>query len=572
MKTTPNYQQNIHLLKQNLKELNLDYFLLPNSDEFGSEYLPDYAKRLEFITGFSGSNAFVIIGQKKSAFFTDGRYTIQAKKEVDSSIFEIFNLANKSPLLWLLEQNELLKIGFDSKLHNINFVVTYKQNFEENLIALDKNLVDEIWQNQPKFIKSKIFKHPIKYCGISSKTKINKIIADLDNDIDALIITDPASICWLFNIRAADIEYSPLLLSYAIIDKNGNSEFFHQSLPKIVQSNQKLKIQLDFNQTNHWLYQILQQHNIVIVNKTNPCLAKKAIKNKVEINNAIIAHKIDGLAVTKFLFWLKTSIEQNHKIDELSASKKLLEFRKANKKFFYPSFATIAGFGSNGAIIHYHSSQKTNKTIRGNSLFLIDSGGQYLEGTTDITRTIAVGTPSKVMIENFTRVLKGHIAIARAKFPQGTKGSDLDALARYHLWQSGIDYEHGTGHGVGSFSSVHEAPPSISKRGGGVALQEGMILSNEPGYYEDGKYGIRIENLMIVEKTTQTKLQKKLKKQFLQFQTISLAPIDNRLIDFAMLTYPEKKWLNKYHLKIYETLKSELNEKEQNWLENLTKK
>ena len=558
MKTT----QNIILLKQNLIRLNIDYFLLPNSDEFNNEYLPEYNKRLEFITNFTGSNAFSIIGQKKSAFFTDGRYILQTKTEINNQIFEIFNLANKSPLKWLLEYTKTSKsspkIGFDSKLHSINSIQEYQKHFGKNLIELDKNPIDKIWINRIQLQRSKVFKHSLKYCGLSSQEKIKNIVNTFDKNTDALILTNPTSICWLFNIRASDIKYSPLSLTFAIIHRNKETEFFHHNLPTTLNHNIK-NIQTDFNQTNYWLYSILKKQKITITHKTDPCLIQKAIKNKIEIQNTIKIHQIDGLAVTKFLFWIQTSTQQ---IDEITATNKLLEFRQSNKKFLYPSFTTIAGFKSNGAIIHYNTNKRTNKIIQGNSLFLIDSGGQYKGGTTDITRTIAIGKPTKEMIENFTRVLKGHITLALAKFPQGTTGNNLDSLARYHLWQQELDYEHGTGHGVGSFSSVHESPPSIS-RNDNTILQEGMILSNEPGYYKTGKYGIRIENLMLITNT---------KNQFLQFQTISLAPLDFKLINFSMLTYPEKKWLKDYHQKVYDQLKYGLNNKEKNWLKTIVKR
>ncbi len=577
---------NLNLLKTAIKKLDLDYFLLPNSDEFASEYLPEYAKRLQFITGFTGSNAFAIISKnKKSAFFTDGRYTLQAASEVNKKDFESYNLSEKSPLNWLLENaDKNSKISFDPSLHSVNFVLNYQKYFGENLICLEKNPVDTIWKNQPKAPSSEVFKHPIKYSGLSSKEKIKNIIANLDKKTDAIILTNPASICWLLNIRATDVEYSPLHLSFIIVYRDGHSELFKTGLPRFAHNDrvknlksysstslrgacaasdvviQKLTVQLDFSQTNYQIYQTLKSQNINITNQTDPCLIHKAIKNPTEIKNATLAHKIEGLAVTKFLFWLENSLAKNQKIDELKAAAKLLEFRKENKKFLYPSFATIAGFGSNGAIIHYQPTSKTNKQIKGDSLFLVDSGGQYLEGTTDITRTVAAGKPTDEMIENFTRVLKGHIAIARAKFPIGTTGNNLDILARYHLWQAGLDYDHGTGHGVGSFSSVHESPPSISKRSDGVALQAGMILSNEPGYYKTGEYGIRIENLILVEK---------LDEKFLHFKTLTLAPIDPKLINFKILTYPEKKWLSEYHLRVYVELEKGLNKEEGIWLKEI---
>lgn len=567
---------NFGLLKTNLKKLNLDYFLLPNSDEFLSEYLPEYAKRLQFITGFTGSNAFVIIGQKKSSFFTDGRYSLQAVAEVNKKDFEILNLADILPLTWLLKNTKKnSSIGFDPALHSINFVHNLQKHFGNNLVALEKNPVDAIWKNQPQPLKTKVFKHSEKYSGLSSQEKIKKITTNLDKNIDAVILTNPASICWLFNIRASDIKYSPLLLGYAIIYKNGTALLFPQKLESDFLNNipdsrfGNYNIQLDFNQANYQIYQILESRNINIINKPDPCLIHKAIKNSTEIKNAIIAHKIDGLAVTKFLFWLENTIAKKANLDEIRITKKLSEFRRKNKKFLYESFATIAGFGSNGAIIHYHANKKTNKKIKGNGLLLIDSGGQYLEGTTDITRTIAVGKPTKEMIENFTDVLKGHINLACTKFQKGTTGSSLDILARRYLQQKGLDYAHGTGHGVGSFSSVHESPPSISKKDDGVALQPGMILSNEPGYYKEGKYGIRIENLILIYHPEQSEISYQAKSNLLRFQTLTLAPIDPKLINFNTLTKSEKQWLCEYHQKIYEELKKKLSREEKIWLEKI---
>ncbi len=560
----------LSLLKKSIKNLELDYFLLPNSDEFASEYLPEYAKRLQFITGFSGSNGFALIGQNKSAFFTDGRYTLQAQSEVNANDFEIFNLREKLPLDWLLENGgDSLRIGFDGKLHSVNFIQNYQKHFAQNLIMLEENPVDKIWQQQPKPPQTNLFLHQEQYCGVSSLDKIAKIIAQMAPSSEAIILTNPASVCWLFNIRGGDVAYAPLLLRYAIIYKNGESKLLFPNEVEILPAIASIKnLELDFSQANYWLYWLFLKQKINVSNCPDYCLELKAVKNAVEIKNAILAHKIDGLAVTRFLFWLEKELVNKKSISEISASEKLLEFRKQDKRFCYESFATIAGFASNGAIIHYHSSEKTNKILQGNSLFLIDSGGQYQQGTTDITRTLAVGKPTKPMIENFTRVLKGHIALARVKFPVKTSGASLDCLARSYLWQKCLDYDHGTGHGVGSFSSVHEFPPSITKKFDGRELKAGMIVSDEPGYYQSGGYGIRIENLLLVENVKSKPNQANLTgfRDFLQFKVISLAPIEAKLIDFKMLTYPEKKWLYNYHLKIQQTFKNKLNPDEQEWL------
>lgn len=573
-----NFASQLEKIKKNLKQQKIDHFILPNSDEFFLEYLPQSEKRIQYLSGFSGSSATIIISQNKSQFFTDGRYILQAQQELSPDDYNIFNIATKPLFSWLssnIKKSQIIAI--DTKLFSINFVKSLQKIVDEKLarlIFVDLNPVDKIWQNRPQSPSSKIFLHNLSYSGESSSSKCKKIINDLN--ADAILFNRPESVCWLLNIRAADIEYTPLLASYAILFKDGkidlfvdknrvstaiktklkNINFIHPNLieSRISSLQKQIKtIQIDPSATNFWIYKIIS-NKIKIVEKVDPALIFKACKNQTEINGAIKAHQIDGLAVTKFLYW----IEKNQgKIDELQAEQKLLELRQQHKDFFYPSFRSISSFAANGAVIHYHSSAKTNKKISGNSLYLIDSGGQYPQGTTDITRTIAIGKPSKEMIEDFTLVLKGHIALAMAKFPQGTTGSQLDVLARAALWSVGKDYDHGTGHGVGSFLSVHEGPCSISKRGNSE-LMAGMILSNEPGYYKENAYGIRIENLMLVEKSAN--------KGFLSFQTLTLAPIDYNLINFKILNRSEKIWLKNYHQKIFFLYKDNLNAAEKSYL------
>lgn len=553
----------IALLKETLKQKNINYFLLPNCDEFFSEYLPDNEKRIEYLTGFTGSNATIIFGADKSYFFTDGRYILQSQDEIDLDEFEVINIADIDVVSWILQNVKGEKISLNSKLTSLNFVKRCKQKnislnlIDEDLVALDKT------QDS-----AEIFAIGDKISGKSSWDKRAEIAKDANWDY--LLVSDPQSLCWLLNIRSHDVKYTPLLLAYGILFKDGSFDLFvdasrlkndvmlekvniinHESLAqRINELNAQNKVaQLDANSTNYWLYNLIARN----VQKTDPCLLNKACKNEVEIFGAIKSHEIDGLAVTKFLAWL----ENNPQTDELEAEEKLLEYRKDSADFVYPSFRSISGFGSNGAIIHYHSEEQTNKKFVDGSLYLIDSGGQYLgkdfAGTTDITRTIAIGTPSDEMIEDYTRVLKGHIALARIKFPKGTSGANIDVLARSHLWNAGKNFDHGTGHGVGSFLSVHEGPYGISKRSQ-QELLPGMILSNEPGFYKAGEYGIRIENLMLVENSEHD--------GFLQFKTLTLAPLDARLIDFKMLTYPEKKWLREYHEKIVETFHEDMSEEE----------
>ncbi len=662
MKQQKNSEINFRLkaLKNLLKAEEIDYFILPNSDEFFSEYLPESEKRVQYLTGFSGSNAVIIVGVEKSYFFTDGRYILQAENELDLTEFEIFNIAQKTVLLWLEENLSAgKKVALDGKLMTVNFVKSLtsvilgaqrRGSLEGELVRssapkgakddeyvdatelvfLNSNPVDKIWRDRPTASNSEVFFCNKKMTGADSLEKRKLILENLE--ADAVIITKPENICWLLNIRAADVEFTPLLLVYAILFKSGEVDLFVDEKRILNRENFELtnvnfiqadcfdlrisvlkksfnKIQIDAASTNYWLYDILQKHNFEIVNKIDAIEIAKSCKNDAEIFGAIKSHEIDGLAVTRFLFWLEKNLEKGEEIDEISASERLLEFRKCSVDFLYPSFASISGFASNGAVIHYHATPKTNRRLRGvetsgrllprilenakqeasggfessqtpcdkvqGSLYLIDSGGQYFGenfcGTTDITRTIAIGKPSAEMIENFTRVLKGHIALARIKFPRGTSGAQLDVLAREHLWNAKKDYDHGTGHGVGSFLSVHEGPCGISKRSN-QQLLEGMILSNEPGFYKNGEYGIRIENLMLVEKSKDENLgenSEKNNREFLQFITLTLAPIDPKLIDFKMMTYPEKKWLKEYHERILMTLKSGLNFDEIKWLENL---
>ncbi|MBU6141226.1 MAG: M24 family metallopeptidase [Proteobacteria bacterium] len=628
-------------LKSFLKDQNLDYFFLPNSDEFFSEYLPESEKRVQAITGFTGSNATVIFGQEKSYFFTDGRYTLQAKKQLNLNEFEIFNIAEKQPLAWLPKGS---RVAFDPKLVNVNFVKTCfdrlsmtprtpvtlsrspelveglsKGDNASNITLLDHNPVDEIWKNRPQKKDSEIFSLNKNLTGLDSTTKRAQILQGFTGD--AILISKPENICWLLNIRAADVAHTPLLLAYAILFKNGEVDLFtneqkNLELEKVnfvapdcldlrlsVLRKKISKIQLDESTTNYWLYDLLRKNDFELTHKIDAIELAKSQKNSAEIFGAIKSHEIDGLAVTKFLFWLT----QQNETDEISAAKKLLELRQENKNFLYESFSAISGFASNGAVIHYHSTPETNKifspvslekgggtrsltedfsdtnselalpkspsdadasppSFSKRALYLIDSGGQYLGadfcGTTDVTRTVAIGTPTEEMRENFTRVLKGHLALARAKFPRGTSGAQLDVLAREHLWRAGLDYEHGTGHGVGSFLSVHEGPCGISKRAH-QPLLSGMILSNEPGFYKENEYGIRIENLMLVEEA---------ENNFLQFRTLTLAPLDPALIDFRMLTRPEKKWLFAYHQKIYQNFAEKLSEENQNWLKKICEK
>ena len=554
---------------------NYDYFLLPNTDEFFGEYLHPNDQKIKFISGFAGSNATIIFGKESNYFFTDGRYILQAQQQLDNSQYHIIDIAQKNVLQWLTENvKEHQSLAIDPKLISKNFCKKIATNIEK-IIYLTNNPIDQIYNNTQQIARnySKSYEVPKAISGASFQEKINMILPKIS--ADAMLITSPLNLNWLLNIRGSDLPNTPLFLCRGILFKDGKLtlfanqsidnpqievlplakfyEYFSQNVDKIS------SLQLDFNQCNLATTLVLDKLRIDYTHLDDPIDAIKTIKNFAEISGAKNAHLHDGVAVVKFLYWLENSWQNNIEIDEISAQEKLLSFRKNNDHFIENSFETISAFAENGAIIHYKSQSDTNKKFNKNSLYLIDSGGQYFGksfmGTTDITRTLAIGSPTHDMIENYTLVLKGHINLARVKFPKGSTGSQLDALARVHLWNCQKDYQHGTGHGVGSFLSVHEGPCGIS-RYNNHALAKGMILSNEPGFYLENHYGIRLENLMVVDEFDDN---------FMCFETLSLVPFEPNLIDFRMITYPEQKWLVNYHLDIINKISDYLNHQEKEW-------
>jgi Xaa-Pro aminopeptidase len=548
----------LNLLRNKIKEHELDGFLIPSTDEFQNEYLPESLNRLKFITGFTGSNGVAIITLNHAYFFTDGRYLLQAEQELGEN-FKIENIA-------VLDKFSFAgKIGYDPKLHTKSSI----DQFTKLNLVICKNLVDLIWKNKTPIKVSKIFEYRVKYSGASSLAKQELVTDQMrNNKIDALIFTDSTSICWLLNIRAHDVEYNPILLSYLIIHNNGQLELF--SSTNFIANNVKnysfdelsarlkeivnKKVQLDPNSASIWI----SSHFNSPIFAEDPCLLLKACKNRIEITCARKTHIADGVAICKLLYWLEQNSPNQ---SEVTVADKLLEFRKLHNNFIYPSFPTIAGFKEHGAIIHYKANENSNKKLNSDGLFLLDSGGQYFGGTTDITRTISIGKASKEQKHNFTLVLKGHIALANAKFPFGTSGAALDILARQYLWQEEKDYAHGTGHGVGNCLSVHEGPQRISKMGACI-LKPGMILSNEPGFYKNHEYGIRIESLMLVIEN---------KNNFLSMETLTLAPIEINLILSKMLSDDEKSWLNSYHQKVFNKISPFLDKNEKSWLKRKTK-
>lgn len=571
-------------LRSYLKKKKLAGFVIPSNDEFQSEYCPAHARRLEWLTGFTGSNGVAVVLENAAAFFTDGRYTLQARAEVSRNHYQIFDLAEKRPWEWAAEHLGKGALGLDPWLHPENSVTQYRDRMD--VVLVKENPVDCVWNDRPLFPDSEIKLHPLEYTGQDSDKKIINIAqAIAAKNAHACILTSPDSVCWLLNIRGNDVPNTPFVLAYAVIYADGEVTVFaddvkvphavrdhfggkvrfvpRAALEKEIKPLQGKTVWIDPSATPYWFSEYLKR--ATIIRAQDPCQLPKACKNEVEATGTREAHRLDGVAVTRFLHWLHDNVSKQ-KLTEVSISRKLLNFRRECATFRGPSFDTIAGFASNGAIVHYRPSDQSDSEIKGENLLLLDSGGQYLQGTTDITRTLAIGTPTKEHKERYTLVLKGHIALARAVFPKGTTGTQLDILARHYLWQAGLDYDHGTGHGVGSYLSVHEGPQRIGKAASTAALKPGMILSNEPGYYKEGEYGIRIENLvMVVERPDLDKDG----RTFYGFETLTLVPFDSQLIDKTLLTKEEKAWLENYYERIEAEIMPQLDKPAKAWLKKM---
>lgn len=576
------HTEKLSSLRYILKKDHLDGFIINRGDEFLNEYVAPYAERLAWLTGFTGSAGIAVVLPDNAAVFSDGRYILQMQQQLDQELWEYHHISHKSPLAWILDHNHLqkLKLGYDPRLMSQKNLESL-QNNKIRLVPITDNPIDTLWLDQPGYPNQPIEPHPLEFSGLSHHNKIEKLQKELlFNNEDAFIFCDPASICWLLNIRGSDVPYSPIPLVYAILYRDhvclyADQEQYSETLSDFLGHTVKLcsrndiysdlrkitsfVIGLDKNQTPIGFIQLLEKQEISIHYRTNPILLPKSCKNQIEQKGAINAHIRDGIAMCRFLFWL-----EKHGIDksETVVAEKLNQFRIETGGKFYKeeSFPAISATGSNGAIIHYQATKTNHSIIRENQLYLIDSGGQYKDGTTDITRTIWMGknfAPSSIR-EQATMVLKGHIALSSAIFPIGTTGSQLDVLARYALWQNGLNYDHGTGHGVGSYLSVHEGPCRISSQPFPISLKEGMILSNEPGYYLAGHHGIRLENLLLVCKAPYD--------NFLKFKPLTLVPFDWKIINSTLLTPQEKNWLNNYHKQITDLIYPHLNKNEQTWL------
>ncbi|GJE79886.1 aminopeptidase P family protein [Methylorubrum thiocyanatum] len=585
--------ERIEALRAALREIRADGFVVPRADEHQSEYVPAQAERLAWLTGFTGSAGLAVVLTEAAALFVDGRYTLQAPEQVDTGTITVVPLTEATPEAWLgthLKPGQVL--AYDPWLHTPDGVARLERAASKagaTLRPVPDNLVDAVWAGRPRPPSGRVVAHPDALAGETRGEKLDRIRAALaEGGLDALVISDPHNLAWTFNLRGADIPHTPLALGYALVPHEGRASLyltspdieadlraalagladirpraaFEADLAGLCKA--AARVRLDAATGASALKDRVEAAGGVADLGADPVTAMKAIKNAAEIAGTRAAHHRDGLAVTRFLAWLDRAAAEG--VSEIAAVEALEDFRRESGLLRDVSFPTISGSGPNGAIVHYRVTRATDRTAQPGELFLIDSGAQYADGTTDITRTVAIGTPTDEMRDRFTRVLKGHIAIARASFPEGTTGAQIDAFARASLWEAGLDYDHGTGHGVGAFLSVHEGPQRIAKTGT-VALKPGMILSNEPGYYRTRAYGIRIENLILVEARTIPGGD----RPMLGFETLTLAPIDRRLIDPALLRPAETAWLDAYHARVREALSPDLDAPTRDWLAAATR-
>jgi Xaa-Pro aminopeptidase len=578
-------------LRAELKRQNLDGFIVPRADEHQNEYVPKCAERLAWLTGFSGSAGVAIVLGDKAALLVDGRYTLQAQSELDTALYAIVDITRTPPSSWLAEHvSEGQRIGYDPWIHTPGHADTYRKKLAAKgaeLVAVETNPIDQVWPDRPAAPYGAIAFYPERLAGESATHKLARIREKLGG-ADALLVSDPHALAWAFNIRGSDVAHTPLPLGYALIPREGkprlyldgaklsNSVRAHLServdieeprrlLDDLSASARDKKIRFDAATAPARLVEIVRGSGGTPEIGPDPIALMKARKNARELAGVKAAHLRDGVALVHFLAWFDREAPKG-KLTEIDAASALEAFRQESGKLRDISFPTISAFGAHAASPHYRVTRASNARIdRG--LFLIDSGAQYEDGTTDVTRTIAVGRPTREMRDRFTRVLKGHIAISRLIFPVGTSGAQIDALARQFLWAAGLDFDHGTGHGVGAYLSVHEGPQRISKIGH-VALEPGMILSNEPGYYKAGGYGIRIENLIVVAPRAIDGAE----REMLGFDVLTLAPIDLNLVEPKLMSPEETAWLDAYHRDVRAKLSPPLAADMRRWLTKATRR
>jgi len=585
----------ISALRDELKKQNLDGFIIPHSDEFQGEYLPAYAERLAWLTGFTGSAGSAVVLANKAAIFVDGRYTIQVVEQTDKTIITALDSADTPPTKWIRENlASSQRLAFDPWLMTARETEKFETaalSAGAELVGVATNPVDTIWTDQPQKPSKQVFSQPLEFSGQSTAEKIAAIKNTLkEKSADAAVITLTDSVSWAFNIRGAEITHNPVVLAYAIINADNKAQLFIEphKVPddvtddlapttNIITPDQfenhlislgkaGRHVLLDKTTAPEHIRRTLIAAGAVIIAADDPCILPKAIKNQIELQGARDAHRRDGAVMARFLCWLD-NVAPNGQLDEISVAQKLEALRTETGVLQEISFDTISAVGPHAAITHYRVTTQSNLPLKLNRIFLCDSGAQYRDGTTDITRTIIIGEPSDYMRDCNTRVLKGMISLSLARFPQGTNGAQLDILARQHLWDAGLDYDHGTGHGVGSYLCVHEGPAQISKASN-IALKPGMILSNEPGYYLEDEFGIRIENLVAVSPATNIAGGN---RKMMGFETLTLAPIDQHLINVDLLNDTEKQWLNAYHKRVFDEISPQLDAQTTAWLKIATK-
>jgi Xaa-Pro aminopeptidase len=582
--------QHVPLIRRAMRDQGLDGFLVPHEDEHQNEYLPAANDRLAWATGFTGSAGAAVILRDRAAVFVDGRYALQVRDQVDTGLFEIHDLIDSGVATWLeatLAAGQTL--GYDARLHSPDALERLRAAAAKagaTLKAVAINPLDQAWgAARPAQPQAPIVPHPLDYAGEAAQAKRARVGASLKaQGADAALLTAPASIAWLFNVRGGDVIRSPLPLGQAILNSDGSAQLFldpaklsntlvgwlgdavsvetPDALASALRDLKGRGVLVDPAVSSAWYFDALEDAGARIVRAADPCALPRACKNPVEIEGARRAHLRDGAALTRFLHWIDTEA-QTSLPDELEIVSRLEAFREATGALKDLSFDTIAGAGANGAVVHYRPTARLNRRTESGSLLLVDSGAQYLDGTTDVTRTVAIGEPTAEMRQRFTLVLKGQLALARARFPVGTTGASLDALARAALWAAGLDFDHGTGHGVGSYLGVHEGPQYVAKRAGGPPLQAGMILSNEPGYYKTGAYGVRIENLQVVTEAAPIAGGE---RPMLGFETLTLAPIERRLVDKDLLTSEEVAQLDAYHARVLDRIGPQVEAAVRGWL------
>ncbi len=588
--------ERVERLRKQLAQEGLAGFLIPRADEHQGEYVPPRAQRLAWVSGFTGSAGLAAILTDAAAIFVDGRYTLQVRDEAPGDVFEYHHVTESPPAEWLrlrLRQGD--RLGYDPWLHTIESVERLQAACAKagaTLVPLAENLVDRIWDDQPPPPRGPIVPHDLKHAGRPSPDKRSEVAELLARDaVDAVVLTAPDSIAWLLNVRGSDVAHTPLPLAFAVVHRDATVDLFVD--PAKVTSGvlehlgegvrvlppdalgaaldslgaARRTVQADPTSTAAWIIQRLAGAGATVSRAADPCLLPKASKNDVELAGARSAHEKDGIALSRFLAWLVREGPAG-RLTELTAAEHLDALRAEESLFRDVSFPTISGAGPNGAIVHYRATPRTDRRIESGMLYLVDSGAQYLDGTTDVTRTVAIGPPTAEQRDRFTRVLRGHIALARAHFPKGTTGSQLDVLARRPLWDAGLDFDHGTGHGVGSYLSVHEGPQRISKVASTVALRPGMIMSNEPGYYKAGEYGIRIESLVVVVPVPGPPGSE---VTLYGFETLTMAPIDRTLVEPSLLTPAELAWLDAYHAQVRAVITPKVDGETAAWLADATR-